>query len=109
MLGEGEWPTAEVIEAARLTLEPLRADDAGELAALPDDDDLHVYIGGRLPPQLVHYANTLLRHKVLSGSDYPVLSPDRWLADFDKLDIRPDVRPLILEENAARLLGLMKE
>jgi predicted TIM-barrel fold metal-dependent hydrolase len=46
---------------------------------------------------------------VLSGSDYPVLSPDRWLADFDKLDIRPDVRSLILEENAARLLGLMRE
>jgi predicted TIM-barrel fold metal-dependent hydrolase len=46
---------------------------------------------------------------VLSGSGYPVLSPDRWLADFDKLDIRPDARPLILEENAARLLGLMRE
>jgi len=61
------------------------------------------------PPQLVRYANTLLRHKVLFGSDYPVITPDRWLADFDTLDIKPEVRPLILKENATRLLGLVKE
>ena len=28
------------------------------------------------------------------------------MADFDKLDIKPEVRPLILKENAAKLLGL---
>jgi predicted TIM-barrel fold metal-dependent hydrolase len=61
------------------------------------------------PPQLVQYANTLLKHKVLFGSDYPVLTPDRWLADFERLEIKPEVRPLILKENAARLLGLEKE
>jgi predicted TIM-barrel fold metal-dependent hydrolase len=58
------------------------------------------------PPQLVRYANSLLKDKVLFGSDYPVISPDRWLADFDKLDIKPEVRPRILKDNAARLLGL---
>ena len=58
------------------------------------------------PPILVHYANTLLRKKVLFGSDYPALTPDRWMADFEKIDIRPEVRPLILKENAAQLLGL---
>jgi predicted TIM-barrel fold metal-dependent hydrolase len=58
------------------------------------------------PPLLVRYANTLLRDKVLFGSDFPLLTPDRWLADFDALDIKPEVRPLILKENAARLLGL---
>jgi len=57
-------------------------------------------------PTLVQYANTLLRHKVLFGSDYPMLTPDRWLADFEKIGIRDEVRPLILKENAARLLGL---
>jgi uncharacterized protein len=60
------------------------------------------------PPQLVHYANTLLRDQVLFGSDYPLLTPDRWLADFEELDVKPDVRPLILKENAARLLGLRR-
>jgi predicted TIM-barrel fold metal-dependent hydrolase len=58
------------------------------------------------PPQLVRYANTLLREKVLFGSDFPVLTPDRWLADFAALDIKPEVRPLILKDNAVRLLGL---
>ena len=58
------------------------------------------------PPQLVHYANTLLRERVLFGTDYPFITPERWLADFDTLDIRPEVRPLILKENAIRLLGL---
>jgi hypothetical protein len=55
---------------------------------------------------LVRAANGLLRHKVLFGSDYPVLTPDRWLADFAALDIKPEVRPLILKDNAAALLGL---
>jgi predicted TIM-barrel fold metal-dependent hydrolase len=58
------------------------------------------------PPVLVQYANTVLREKVLFGSDYPVITPDRWLADFERLPIRDEVRPLILKENAARLLGL---
>jgi hypothetical protein len=58
------------------------------------------------PPTLLRYANTLLREKMLFGSDYPVLTPDRWLADFEKTEIKPEVRPLILKENAIRLLGL---
>jgi predicted TIM-barrel fold metal-dependent hydrolase len=58
------------------------------------------------PPQLVRAANGLLKHKVLFGSDFPVITPDRWLADFGALEIKPDVRPLILRENAVRVLGL---
>ena len=58
------------------------------------------------PPQLVHYANTLLKHQVLFGSDFPMIKPDRWLRDFEQLPIDDEVRPLILKENAARLLGL---
>lgn len=57
------------------------------------------------PPILIQYANTLLKHKVLFGSDYPLIAPDRWLADFAKVDIRPEVRPLILKENALQLFG----
>jgi uncharacterized protein len=59
-------------------------------------------------PNLIQYANTLLKHKVLFGSDYPMIAPDRWLADFERIAIRDDVRPLILKENAVRLLGLRK-
>jgi predicted TIM-barrel fold metal-dependent hydrolase len=43
---------------------------------------------------------------VLFGSDYPVLTPDRWLKDFETIGIRDEVRPLILKENAVRLFGL---
>jgi uncharacterized protein len=57
-------------------------------------------------PTLVQYANTLLKHKVLFGSDYPLITPDRWLADFEKAPFKDDVRPLILKDNAARLFGL---
>jgi predicted TIM-barrel fold metal-dependent hydrolase len=57
-------------------------------------------------PTLIQYANTLLKHKVLFGSDYPLITPDRWLADFAKIDIREEVRPLILKENAKRFFGL---
>ncbi len=57
-------------------------------------------------PTLVQYANTLLRDKVLFGSDYPLITPDRWLKDFAEISIRPEVRPKILKENAIRLLGL---
>jgi predicted TIM-barrel fold metal-dependent hydrolase len=56
-------------------------------------------------PTLVQYANTLLKTKVLFGSDYPLITPDRWLADFEKIAIRDEVRPLILRENAIRLFG----
>jgi len=56
--------------------------------------------------QLVQYANTLLKHKVLFGSDYPLITPDRWLADFEQIAIKPEVRLLILKENAVKLLRL---
>ena len=58
------------------------------------------------PPNLIQYTNTLLKDKMLFGSDFPLITPDRWLADFDKIDIKDEVRPLVLKENAARLLGL---
>jgi predicted TIM-barrel fold metal-dependent hydrolase len=35
-----------------------------------------------------------------------MITPDRWLKDFEQLDIADEVRPLVLKENAARLLDL---
>jgi predicted TIM-barrel fold metal-dependent hydrolase len=55
---------------------------------------------------LIQYANTLLKNKVLFGSDYPLITPDRWLSDFEKIGIRDEVRPLILKENALKLFRL---
>jgi predicted TIM-barrel fold metal-dependent hydrolase len=47
-----------------------------------------------------------LRRKVLFGSDYPLITADRWLNDFAQLEIKDEARPLILKENAIRVLGL---
>ncbi|GAA2546980.1 4-hydroxyphenyl-beta-ketoacyl-CoA hydrolase [Pseudonocardia hydrocarbonoxydans] len=58
------------------------------------------------PPQLVRAANSMLRRKVLFGSDFPVLTADRWIADFATLEIKDEVRPLIMKDNAVRMLGL---
>jgi len=58
-------------------------------------------------PALVRQAGTLLQDKMLFGSDYPAISPDRWLADFAALDLKDAARPKILKDNAVRVLGLV--
>jgi Amidohydrolase len=47
-----------------------------------------------------------VRAHLLLGSDFPMITPDRWLRDFEQLDFDDEVKPLVLKENAARLLGL---
>ena len=58
------------------------------------------------PAILVQYANSILKHKMLFGSDWPAITPDRWMADFAAISIKDEVRPLILKENARKLLKL---
>ncbi|HPO17914.1 MAG TPA: amidohydrolase family protein [Rubrivivax sp.] len=58
------------------------------------------------PPQLVQYANTLLADRMLFGSDYPLITPERWLADFEQAGFKERVKPGILKGHAMRLLGL---
>lgn len=60
------------------------------------------------PPQLVRNAGTLLKERVLFGSDFPMLSPDRWLRDILQTELKPEALPGILKDNAVRLLGLNK-
>lgn len=58
------------------------------------------------PQILIQYANTILKDKMLFGSDWPVITPDRWMKDFETIGIKDEVRPKILKENAVKLLGL---
>ena len=58
------------------------------------------------PPQLVRAANSFLKSRILFGSDFPLLTPDRWLRDVEQIDLKPEVMPGILLDNAARLLKL---
>jgi hypothetical protein len=42
----------------------------------------------------------------LFGSDFPLTTPDRWMADFAEAGFRPDVPPPILKDTAVRQLRL---
>jgi predicted TIM-barrel fold metal-dependent hydrolase len=53
--------------------------------------------------------NTRLKEKAMFGSDYPYITPERWLADLDSIPMRPDVLPLLFRENAMRVMGLTPE
>ena len=43
---------------------------------------------------------------MLFGTDFPLITPERWLKDFEKAGFKEEVKPLILKENAAKMLGL---
>ncbi len=58
------------------------------------------------PKQVIQYANTQLKHKMLFGSDFPLITPDKWIATAQQVGFKEEVMPLILKENAAKLLGL---
>jgi predicted TIM-barrel fold metal-dependent hydrolase len=57
-------------------------------------------------PVLIQYASTILQDKILFGSDYPLIQPDRWLEDFKRIDMKEDVRQKILLENARKLFKI---
>jgi uncharacterized protein len=58
------------------------------------------------PAELVKAAGGMLRSKVLFGSDYPLITPERWLEDFTTLNVRAEAVPGILKENARKVLRL---
>jgi len=58
------------------------------------------------PPSLIQYTNTLLQDRVLFGTDYPFITPERWMADFEKAGFKPQIHEKILLHNAKRLLKL---
>ena len=68
--------------------------------------DLSGWSPNYFSPALVRQAGSILQDKMLFGSDFPALTPERWLDDFAKLELRDAARPKILKDNAVRLLGL---
>ncbi|WP_460773092.1 amidohydrolase family protein [Microbacterium sp. GXF7504] len=58
------------------------------------------------PKELVRYANSMIKDRVLFGSDFPLITPDRWLRDVEHAAFKPEVMPGIMKENAIRLLRL---
>jgi hypothetical protein len=58
------------------------------------------------PPQFVHYANTYGREKVMFGTDWPVIDPERAVAEVAQLRMREESERLMMRENALRVFRL---
>ena len=58
------------------------------------------------PESLKREIGGRLQDKMLYGSDYPELTPQRWLNDFEALGYKPEVMEKVLSKNAIRVLNL---
>jgi hypothetical protein len=70
--------------------------------------DTSAYTARRYPPELVRYLRADGRHKVLFGSNHPMIPPARALADLPALDLDAETRNLFLAENAVRVFHLKR-
>ena len=81
-----------------------------QLAIATHKENAFIDLSGWSPkyfePLLVTYMAKMIPHKFLFGTDYPMLTPDRWLRDFEALPLSSEVRKMILSENAIKLLRL---
>ncbi|WP_116040990.1 amidohydrolase family protein [Amycolatopsis palatopharyngis] len=68
--------------------------------------DTSAYTSKRYPPELVRYLRTDGAHKVLFGSNFPMIEPARALRDLDALELDEARRDLFLAGNARRVFGL---
>lgn len=66
--------------------------------------DLSGYLPKYIAPEVIRYANTVLKDKVMFGTDYPFITPQRWLESFNTLDIKEESREKILYKNARKFL-----
>ena len=58
------------------------------------------------PPHLIQYLNTFGCRKVLFGSDWPAIDPERAVADIAELELRPEAKALLMHGNARRVFDL---
>ncbi len=58
------------------------------------------------PPNYVHYANSYGRHKVMFGTDWPVIDPERAVAEVEELGLREESKRMLMRENALRVFRL---
>lgn len=68
--------------------------------------DTSAYTVRRYPPELVRYLAADGRRKVLFGTNYPMIPPDKALRQLDDLGLDAEARELFLAGNARRVFGL---
>ncbi len=69
--------------------------------------DVRVHVGQDLHGHLSTDDELLDAAATCSTGD-PLLRPERWIRDSERLDIRDEVRPLVMEHDAIRALGLQR-
>jgi hypothetical protein len=57
----------------------------------------------------VHYANTYGSHKVLFGTDWPVIDPERAVEEVKGLNLRPESHAKLMRENAIAVFDRLPE
>ena len=55
------------------------------------------------PKSYVHYANSYGKEKVLFGTDWPVIDPERAVREVTELGLKPDAHKQLMRENALRI------
>jgi predicted TIM-barrel fold metal-dependent hydrolase len=68
--------------------------------------DTSAYTTRRYPPELVRYLRADGRKKVMFGSNFPMIAPEKALADLDGLELDDEARRLFLDGNARRVFDL---
>jgi predicted TIM-barrel fold metal-dependent hydrolase len=68
--------------------------------------DLSGWAPKYFPAELVHNVNTLLQDKAMFGSDWPAIGVERWLEEFQQVNMKPEVRKKIMLDNAVKFFGL---
>jgi len=68
--------------------------------------DTSAYTARRYPPELVRYMKGSGRKKVLFGSNYPMIFPQKALEDLGTLGLDDEALQLFLHDNAARVFRL---
>ena len=68
--------------------------------------DTSAYTAERYPHELVRYLKSNGRKKVLFGSNYPMIAPEKALKGLDSLDLDDETKKLFLGENAQRVFHL---
>ena len=58
------------------------------------------------PPELLDAVTGELSHPALFGSDFPFITPQKWIGDWELLGVPAEVTRRVLHDNAAALLGL---
>ena len=58
------------------------------------------------PKQLVRYLDSYGRDKVLFGTDWPVIDPERAVREIDELKLRPQTMQKLMRDNALRVFRL---